>query len=134
MTDEQRMQITSMRDAGSGYKKIAQALNISENTIKSFCKRNKMGGIAASASNDEIPCLCCGKPVKQNPGRKQKKFCSDKCRMKWWNGHLDQVQKKANYDYICPVCKKPFTAYGNASRKYCSHDCYIEDRFGGGRS
>lgn len=34
---------------------------------------------------------------------------------------------------VCPVCKKPFTVYGNANRKYCSHECYIEDRFGGGR-
>lgn len=52
-----------------------------------------------------------------------KKFCSDRCRMKWWNSHLDQVQRKANYDFVCPVCKKPFTVYGNANRKYCSHEC-----------
>ena len=25
-------------------------------------------------------CLCCGVQVAQNPGRKEKKFCSDKCR------------------------------------------------------
>lgn len=73
------------------------------------------------------------KAVPQTAGRKEKKFCSDRCRMKWWNSHLDQVQRKANYDFVCPVCKKPFTVYGNANRKYCSHECYIEDRFGGGR-
>ena len=133
MTDEQRVQIVSLREAGNGYKKIAQAMNLSENTVKSFCQRRKMGGVAVQTSGGESQCLCCGKPVVQNPGRKQKKFCSDRCRMKWWNSHLDQVQKKANYDFICPVCKKAFTVYGNANRKYCSHECYIEDRFGGGR-
>lgn len=51
--------------------------------------------------------------------------------MKWWNEHLDRVDKKANYEFVCAYCKKPFTAYGNAHRKYCCHECYIEDRFGG---
>lgn len=133
MTAEQRMQIVSLREAGNGYKKIAQVLSISESTVKSYCKRNNISKTEITLSDDELPCQCCGKPVKQNPGRKTKKFCSDRCRMKWWNSHLDQVQRKANYDFICPVCKKPFMVYGNANRKYCSHECYIEDRFGGGR-
>jgi hypothetical protein len=133
MTDEQRIQIINLRDAGKGYKKIAQITGLSENTVKSFCQRRRIGGVALQRTADESVCQCCGKTVMQNPGRKQKKFCSDRCRMKWWNTHLDQVQRKANYDFICPVCKKSFTVYGNANRKYCSHDCYIEDRFGGGR-
>lgn len=133
MTEEQRMQIVFLREAGNGYKKIAQVLSISENTVKSYCQRNNISRAEITLSGDERKCLCCGKPVKQNPGRKPKKFCSDRCRMQWWNNHLDQVQRKANYDFVCPVCKKPFTVYGNANRKYCSHECYIEDRFGGGR-
>lgn len=132
MTDEQRMQIVALREQGNGYKKIAQVLSISENTVKSFCKRNAIFRTEIVVSSDELRCQCCGKPVKQNQGRKTKKFCSDRCRMKWWNGHLDLVQRKANYDFVCPVCKKSFTVYGNAHRKYCSHECYIEGRFGGG--
>ena len=27
---------------------------------------------------------------------------------------------------------REFTAYGNSRWKYCSHACYIKDRFGGG--
>ena len=27
---------------------------------------------------------------------------------------------------------KPFSVYGQAARKYCSHACYILHRFGGG--
>ena len=76
-------------------------------------------------------CNCCGKPVAQNPGRKEKKFCSDACRTRWWNSHLDLVKRKAIYHFTCPTCGREFTAYGNAHRKYCSHTGYIEDRFGG---
>lgn len=64
-------------------------------------------------------------------GRKEKRFCSDKCRNKWWNTHLDKVNRRANYDFVCAYCKKPFISYGNKNRKYCSHECYIADRFGG---
>lgn len=133
MTDEERKRIALLRDAGNGYKKIAQAMNLSESTVKSFCKRNKMGGRAVPAPGSKPQCHYCGRSIVQKPGRKQKKFCSDQCRMRWWNSHLDQVNKKANYKFVCPVCKKSFTVYGNANRKYCSHECYIEDRFGGGR-
>ncbi|MDO4555743.1 MAG: RNA polymerase subunit sigma-70 [Lachnospiraceae bacterium] len=131
MTEEQKVQIAALREQGNGYKKIAQLLSISENTVKSFCKRNCISRDEISVNDDEIRCQCCGKTVKQNPGRKRKKFCSDRCRMKLWYEHLDQVQRKANYEYVCPVCKKTFTVYGNAHRKYCSHECYIVDRFGG---
>jgi len=67
----------------------------------------------------------------QTEGRKEKKFCSDRCRNKWWNSHLSEVKRKAMYEYTCPNCKKTFMAYGNRNRKYCSHECYINDRFGG---
>lgn len=132
MTDEQRSQIIHLRESGNGYKKIAQILSMSEGTVKSFCIRNNIQRAEIQISDDERRCLFCGKAVRQNPKRKAKKFCSDKCRMDWWNAHLDQVERKANYEFVCPVCKKTFTVYGNANRKYCSHECYIEDRFGGG--
>lgn len=140
MTNEQKVQIAEMRKEGLGYIRIAQKLGISENTIKSFCRRNNLSGAAleesatemqVSAGADVKPCKCCGAPVLQNPKRKPKLFCSDKCRNKWWNSHLYLVKRKAMYDYVCPNCGKSFSAYGNANRKYCSHECYIEDRFGG---
>lgn len=132
MTEEQRMRIVFLRKAGNGYKKISQELLISENTVKSYCQRHKIGKAETRLSNGEHCCQYCGKAVRQNPGRKAKKFCSDKCRNAWWNSHLDQVERKAHYEFVCAFCKKPFTAYGNAGRKYCSHACYVSDRFGGG--
>ena len=139
MTEEQKTQIANLRGEGYGYVRIAQTLGISENTVKSFCRRKKLAGRAAASQampaavrDGNHFCLCCGKEVAQTPGRKEKKFCSDRCRNKWWNSHLDRVKRKANYEFICPQCRKPFTVYGNAKRKYCSHECYIAHRFGGG--
>lgn len=37
--------------------------------------------------------------------------------------------ENAIYTYVCAVCGKQFEAYGNNHRKYCSHKCYINDRF-----
>lgn len=135
MTDAQKNQIENLRAAGLGYKKIAEQMALSENTIKTYCRRHGLGGNIAmqgkTENADNHLCLCCSVPVKQNPGRKEKKFCSDKCRNQWWNARLDKVNRKANYDFVCVYCKKPYVSYGNKNRKYCSHECYIKDRFGG---
>lgn len=141
MTKDQRKTIDSFRTQGMGYKKIAGLLGLPENTVKSYLRRNSPKGVPESKLHqateqvDSVTethnCLQCGKPVRQNPGRKAKKFCSDTCRYFWWNGHLEQVKRKAIYHFICPVCQKEFTAYGKANRKYCSHACYIRGRFGG---
>ena len=135
MTTVQKNEGIRMRKSGLGYTKIAEELGISKNTVKSFCRRNRLAGEAAavaSADTQEVKyCLHCGRQVMQNPGRKEKKFCSDLCRNRYWNSHLDQVQRKAMYEYTCPTCGAVFHAYGNRNRKYCSHKCYIEARFGG---
>ena len=133
MTDEQKEQIKVLRQRGMGYIRVAQALGISENTVKSFCRRNKLTGQVKQEKLAEHFCFYCGTAVTQNPGRKEKKFCSNKCRMKWWNSHPEQVNRKAVYEFTCVHCEKPFTAYGNANRKYCSQECYIADKLGGAR-
>lgn len=134
MTDREKQLIADYRTEGFSYTKISRIMDISVNSVKTYCQRHGLGGVAVheNISVEEIlTCENCGKPVKQNPGRKKKRFCSDKCRNKWWNSHIDQVKKKANYECICACCKKSFVAYGNKGRKYCSHECYIETRFGG---
>ncbi len=134
MTDEQREQIGRLREQGIGYGRIAEVLSLPENTVKSYCKRHGLTGMRASVKT-EIPdghyCKNCGLPVLQNEKRKEKKFCTTACRMEYWRTHQDLVRHKAIYNYECPHCHKAFTAIGNAHRKYCSHECYIADRFGG---
>lgn len=133
MTENQKRQVAVLRNQGIGCEKIAQQTGLSKNTIKSFCRRNNLKPpmTVAVTSKEESVCECCGNLVLQAQGRKKKRFCSDSCRNRWWNAHLDIVKRKANYNFTCPVCKKHFVAYGNARRKYCSHSCYIQDRFGG---
>lgn len=138
MTSEEKSRLSAMRKAGRSYTEIAAELGISKNTIKTFCRRNGLTSEVESAPVEVTPaptterlCPRCGKPVIQPEGRKQKKFCSDTCRNRWWNSHMDMVKRKAIYEYTCPTCGSAFTAYGNSHRKYCCHECYIADRFGG---
>ena len=42
MTDQQREQIRTMRLQGAGYIKIGKALGISDNTVRSFCRFQKV--------------------------------------------------------------------------------------------
>jgi DNA-binding CsgD family transcriptional regulator/endogenous inhibitor of DNA gyrase (YacG/DUF329 family) len=137
MTADEKARIGRMRSESRSYAQIALSLNISQNTIKSFCRRNKLtiGGIAASPqtkSEPEVNTVCkhCGKDLKQKPKQKARSFCSDACRYAWWKAHHEQLDKKAVYYFTCVGCGKEFDSYGNRSRKYCSHGCYIKYRFG----
>ena len=82
MTDEQKEIIHNLREQGVGYRKIAKVLGLSDNTVKSYCQRKGLGGMKKTTVRvDDIHvCKFCGKEVKQTPGRKEKKFCSDRCR------------------------------------------------------
>ncbi len=149
MTSEQKRMIDDLRLQGIGYKKIASELGISENTVKSYCRRSPEVKKPVSVEdkpkqptamkqpeyegNTEIKlCRWCGKPVAQNPGRKEKKFCSDVCRTLWWNKNKFKVSRKTTHTFLCPTCGEEFSVYGNSKRKYCSHACYIAGRFYGG--
>lgn len=137
MTESQKDQILKLRSAGMSYGEIACKIGLRPNTVKSYCRRKINGhGSTKIKKPEEITarigyCQECGKPLQQIHGRKLKRFCSDTCRMKWWNSHPEMVQRKNPREQSCRHCGKNFMVYGNQSRKYCSHECYIEDRFGG---
>lgn len=138
MTPDEKSRLTALRQAGRSYAEIAGELGMSKNTVKTFCRRNgltvevKDAPVTETLEQQEGKlCPTCGKPVIQTQGRKEKKFCSDVCRTRWWNSHLSLVNRKAVYEFSCPTCGSAFTAYGNQHRKYCCHECYIADRFGG---
>ena len=123
MTDQQKKELIDLRANGYGYKKIARLLGVSESTVSAYCQRNNL------SLNS---CKNCGNVIQKSKGTKPKTFCCDRCRNAWWNKHLNEVTRKANYNLICQYCGKQFIAYGNKKRKYCSHACYISDRFGNG--
>ena len=142
MTVEQKEKIQQMRRDGAGYGQIAVILGISKETIKSFCRRNPMrdgdpttlvnsADAAAATQTAAIVCRQCGKRLIQRPKQKPKRFCSDKCRLAFWRDHSAQLNKKALYIIRCAGCGHTFESYGNKTRKYCGHACYIKNRFGG---
>ena len=138
MTADEKNAIMKLRKAGRSLTQIANETGISRNTVKTFCRRQGLTGNAETMpdtvftdSTWEKPCLFCGQPVTQYPGRKEKKFCSDSCRNKYWNTHAGETRRAAMLEYTCPTCGKTFYAYGIRNRKYCSHYCYVEGRFGG---
>ena len=105
-------QIRNLALQGFGYKRIADIVGISPDTVKSHLRRHP-------AKPESSVCMQCGKPLEQTKGRKEKKFCSDKCRMAFWNSHQDEVNKQAYYTLTCVHCGKEFESYGNKNRKYC---------------
>ena len=121
MKKQEQETINTMRLQGKSASEIAWALGISVNTVRSHIRRHPElhGG---------KPCKNCGKQISVLPGRKEKLFCSDKCRMAWWNSHREQVQKKAYYRFTCTRCGKEFESYGNKNRKFCCRDCYLRSR------
>ena len=122
MNKEQKASIIKMRSDGMTFSEIANQLQLSINTVKSFYRRN------AKTKSQFETCMHCGKPIVQTEHKRQKKFCSDKCRTSWWNAHQEQINKKAFYTLVCQYCGKEFESYGNKNRKYCSRACYQQSR------
>ena len=128
MTEAQKTEIARQRRAGTSFSQIAQNLNLSINTVKSYCQRNN---VTKNSDVKKDVCVQCGTPLIQKEKTKRRRFCCSQCRVKWWNSHPEAVNKKALYKNKCAYCGKNFTAYGNSHRKYCSHQCYIKARYGG---
>lgn len=122
MTVEEKQKIINLRNDGYGYKRIAKELNLPLSSIRYICEK---GMVYSSLSGN---CKNCGKKISSIKGKKRKIYCSDKCRLDWWNSHIKEVNKKAFYTITCKHCGKEFISYGNQKRVYCSHSCYIKDK------
>lgn len=131
MTKEEKSTISRLRLAGENYARIAEKLGLPKGTVKSFCCRNnlKLGDIKQIDRNNSDSCKQCGKALNNVPKQKPKQFCSDECRLNWWNANRNKVNKKSVYKRVCLACGDEFESYGD-DRKYCCHACYISDRFG----
>ena len=59
MNNIEREQIIALRAAGQSYARIAEALELSVNSVKSFCRRNALssGACPACQTGQEIQCL-----------------------------------------------------------------------------
>lgn len=124
MTDLQQAKIILARAEGESYKEISKRLSLSPTAVRSFCNRSIV----------ENGCRYCGKPLEHTPHRRKKSFCNDICRMKWWNKYRCALQHKDPETVLCPVCGKPFQAFGKRRQKYCSRACYFTGRYHGGNA
>ena len=121
---EQKTLILYYREQHMTYRQIGKKLGLSPDTVKTFCRRNtpQEDRTETSASSQ---CRNCGAPVHPLPGRRERLFCSPACRTAYWRKH-NLLGGTPRY---CAGCGALLTG-GSASRKYCSHACYIRHRFG----
>ena len=113
MTTEQINQITTMRRSNKRISEIASAVGVPISTVKSWCRRHPI--------ENSFPCPNCGAMVIQPVGTRQKKFCSNTCRNKWWFKH----GAGSSHLKTCAFCGRVFSA-DRESRKYCSYKCFAD--------
>ena len=131
MTDAEKSLLVKYRQQGKGCAEIARLLNVSANTVKSYLQRNRVLVEAAPtvpvrARVQKGYCKQCGTSLTQAEHSREKQFCSDKCRLRWWHEHRGNSRRAV--EHICPGCQRVFST--DRVQKYCSHECYILARFG----
>ena len=124
MTQEQKTLILYYREQHMTYRQIGEKLELSPDTVKTFCRR-KRAQSERTEESVQAQCRNCGAPVHPLPGRRERLFCSPACRTAYWRKH-NLLGKDPRY---CAGCGALLTG-GSASRKYCGHACYIRHRFG----
>ncbi len=129
MTEHEKEQITQLRLEGKSYGCIARDVELSENTVKSVCRRNSIRTPKQAAESNTV-CPQCGAQLSPMQTSRPRRFCSNVCRMRWWNAHRDQHHAGAIKQIHCAGCGKVFHAYEKQQRRFCSHACYIASRYG----
>lgn len=118
MTDKEKTAINNLVGMGTSITDISEKLNISRNTVKSYLQRKKTADV----------CLNCGAVLTHTPHKKKKKFCSDKCRMHYWNTHQNEMSHTSAAIVKCEVCGKDVLSYRKKPRRFCSRECAAKGR------
>ena len=129
LNEEQKKQIRQMAEAGCGYCEMIQCLRILRQEIVDYrtklveeewtpAKENFGEGIRKNT------CLWCGKEYQTFATGRKRKFCSDQCWRNYYMLYPSEPRKSAR----CAYCGKVFKMV-NSKRKFCSHECYIKNRF-----
>ncbi len=79
MTDKEQRIIKNLRADGYSMMDISLLTSVPYNTIKSYFRRHK------EALPKYTKCLNCGMEIKVIKGHKIKRYCSDRCRISYWN-------------------------------------------------
>lgn len=139
MTDDQKLQIRTLRKQGMGYQAIGKLIGLTRDSVRSYCKNHGLQGIPVvmdlnikeRIKSGEACTYCFGPMPKQTTGR-PRRFCCEACRRSYWKKHREEGNRSedAIYTMECAYCHETFISYGNKSRKYCCHEHYILDRYG----
>ena len=121
MTKEELSRVMELRKIGLSYKDISVQTNIPVGTLKSTFSRIE------EKCTETNNCKFCKKTLINTTGKKEKKYCSDKCRMSWWNSNREEGPK-VEFLKVCANCQFKFPTR-NKNQKYCSHRCYIIFRY-----
>lgn len=127
MTKAEKNTILMMRKQSKSYKYIADVTGISINTVKLFVLRNLKTQDGAEIEQDDScrHCKQCGILLPHTKHCKTKFFCSDRCRIIWWNAHRNLAERASAHQQICAVCGSVFYTYHG---QYCSRACYGKAR------
>lgn len=123
--DERR--IRNLRQAGWGYKSIANFTGLTRDQIRAYCQKESLEEATIEAS--ERVCAWCGMSLS---GRSSSaRYCSRACR---WDGWATRKIDDPKRSRACAQCGKPIRSV-KPRQKYCSHACYIREHFAtrGGR-
>lgn len=98
-----------------------------EKAIRKFNLSEDHPEAVDEVGNRVVKCLNCGAIIRTTSNALfQKKYCSKKCRVYYYRKNLNASNCKEEEKHRCPYCDKEF--YGPAKRKYCSMDCYVQER------
>ena len=95
MTKQEKGQIELLRTSGYSYGEIAKMLTLTRSTVSNYCLRNDISApdkdIAQALSYGYRLCPNC-KRLFEVQNQKSKQFCSDICRVKYWQREEKEQQ------------------------------------------
>ena len=123
----ENLDILKLQLQGYGYRRIANMLSMSPNTVKAYIRKQSI----EKYLKEGLPfCLNCGKELVHVPKKRKKKFCSIECKMKYWN--TKKPKTKGMVTTVCLQCGKEYLHYISKQKKFCSRDCYFKFKKGEG--
>ncbi len=128
MTGQEKNTLIDMRQRGLKLHEMAKITGMKEGTIRSFFSRF---GIQNMELNRAALCKQCHSPLLAKKYKRVRLFCSDACRIKWWNQHRGEGTHRNQHVYRCRYCQTEFRSYAEA--KYCSRACYFASKRIGGQ-
>jgi len=129
LKEKQIEQLKALRRHGLTYQQTADALGLKLGTVKAYCHRHPEMENQQEEQTKADVCPYCGQLIVNTPKAKRKRFCSDSCRYNWSYRHRMLVNPMVSHFVACICCGTRFSCYLKRSKKYCSHACYIKQRY-----